>query len=78
MSESGGYTLDLYCDFTAVVRGQVTDSVGHEYNDFYQYAGSKRSDCVAEARSDGWMFHRDGKHSCPRCRRGKKRRHPPT
>ena len=70
MTEVGGYELHLYCDQLKcpILSEKVRDlaRVIIRVND--EYAGRNRSECVAQARSDGWIFHRDGRHSCPRCR----------
>ena len=44
-------------------------------HDFHGYAiigevtGRTRGECVKQARADGWIFHRDGKLTCPDCGR---------
>lgn len=59
--EASGYTLDLYCDREA---DHPFDYLPH------QFYGARRSEVVSMARERGWVFHRDGTHSCPRCVRG--------
>jgi len=55
----GGYTLDLYCD---------QENENHEYNEFPQkYYHEQGSVCRARARKAGWVLHKDGTATCPKC-----------
>lgn len=63
MSEASGYSLHLYCD---------QENPAHGFTQFpHQYTGETRAECVKQARKEGWVFHRDGKHSCPQCTKGR-------
>lgn len=56
----GGYSLDLYCDRI---------NPAHRYDDFpwgvvqFQTYGQS----AAWARRQGWVLHRDGTATCPKC-----------
>ena len=55
----GGYTLDLYCDHK---------NKDHEYNEFpHTYYEQLGSLCRKNARRDGWILHKDGTATCPKC-----------
>jgi len=55
----GCYSLALYCQH---------HNDAHEYGEFPQeYIGELGTNCRAEARSDGWILHRNGKATCPKC-----------
>lgn len=59
MSEAGCYSLHLYCD---------QDNPAHGYGEFpYEYTGQTLGECKRHARRQGWKFHRDQTHTCPRC-----------
>jgi len=58
------YCMDLYCDH---------ENDQHRWKEFPQtYTGVSRSQCVREARTEGWVFHRDGKVTCPKCNKQRK------
>jgi len=59
MGEVSGYSLELYCD-----------NVGpHAHREFpHCYFHQLRGPCVKAARKHGWVFHKNGKLSCPKCR----------
>lgn len=74
MSEASCYTLDVYCDntdfapFGSSQYGGMDQNTKHSFLEFpHQYTGETRGECVRKARRDGWVFHRDGRHSCPAC-----------
>lgn len=59
MSEVGGYTAHLYCDYVNAThdpRNKPTEFVGRD-----------RADCRRQARQMGWAFGRDGTVKCPDC-----------
>lgn len=71
--EVGGYSLHLYCDQTLPIcyvggSHQPVPDGYHEYGEFpHEFVGQTGAECKKMARDKGWTFHRDGKHSCPRC-----------
>jgi len=65
------YDMRLYCkndnkDFTNDIS---PDKYGHNWDDKGEhiYTGSSREHCMKQARQNGWVFHRDGEVSCPKC-----------
>jgi hypothetical protein len=58
MTVVGCYAMDLYCDHPKHVE---------TYKGPPSYEGYTRGECVREARKDGWIFHRDGNLTCPKC-----------
>lgn len=64
----GSFVLNLYCDKFCVKQGEVYDKYGHFHDEFpHQYVGWTWGLCKKQAQNDGWVFHRDGKVSCPKC-----------
>ena len=65
MSAVGGYTLDLYC---CVCNGSKYNLGSNRLIAQFSADGPK---CYYEARRlarrDGWVFHKDGYASCPKC-----------
>lgn len=60
----GGYTLHLYCD--AFIAGPPRDPI-HGWGDFpHEYCGETRSECIANARCDGWLISKK-RQLCPKC-----------
>jgi hypothetical protein len=65
---SEGYSMDLYCRHARIEPGQVSDDLGHRYDEFpHMFTGPNREYCARQARRRGWVFHRDGDVSCPKC-----------
>ena len=59
MMWAGCYALDLYCD---------KENKDHEYGEFpHQYCHEYGNVCRKAAKKAGWVFHRDGTQSCPKC-----------
>lgn len=68
MPEAGCYSLDLYCRHASAYPDQL-----HAYDEFpHQFTAEHGSTCRREARKRGWIFHRDGEVTCPKCARRKK------
>lgn len=55
----GGYSLHLYCKY---------ESDDHHFDEFphelYDYL---KKDVDASVRRRGWIMHRDGTSTCPKC-----------
>lgn len=62
--EVGAYSLHLYCDTKGCLNGQSTGSSIYGTARPLELAGPTESDCKKQARAWGWVFHRDGTHSC--------------
>jgi len=64
----GGYTLDLYCD-RELDKTKVDGTTIWRHNISWpaQFVGHTYYQCKRQAQKDGWVFHRDGTHSCPDC-----------
>lgn len=59
MSEVGGYTLDLYCDYK---------NEAHDHREFpHQFYNQTRESCRRMARKAGWVFKHDLTVQCPCC-----------
>lgn len=59
------YTMDIYCDHP---NHRIYYLNGEGYKGKKeQYTGQTRSKCIKQARSVGWIFHRNGKLTCPDC-----------
>lgn len=62
---ASGYNLDLYC--------KVCDGLKHSFREGYRiaeyYADGPRCYHIVrkQARRDGWILHKDGYATCPRC-----------
>lgn len=55
----GCYSLDLYCKYNASC---------HEYGEFpHNYTGQFGGKCRARAARAGWILHKDGTTTCPKC-----------
>lgn len=53
------YTLDAYCKY---------DNDEHDFEEFpHGFVGRDKSSCLREARRAGWVFHKDGTATCPKC-----------
>ena len=60
---TGCYSLHLYCD---------TINENHEFEEFpHEYAFEHGSQCRSIARLKGWVLHRDGYATCPKCSKSK-------
>lgn len=71
MSEVSCYSMHLYCDHPQCPGPKMTlGPNGLPIALIDEYEGRNRSECVAQARSSGWIFHRDGRLTCPKCSRG--------
>lgn len=57
----GSYDLHLYCKYENPRHGW--DEFPHHYSGEYQTYG----EAAAAARSAGWILHRDGLATCPKC-----------
>ncbi len=70
----GCYSMDLYCDTAQEDRSKCR--VGWEYNGPPVYTGRTESECLREARKDGWLFTRDRprKAYCPKCAKERRKR----
>lgn len=74
--ETASFYIHLYCDNDETDEQHYKDQYGHFFNEFpHEYTAPTRAKCVKDARNGGWIFHRDGKHSCPKCS-GKRNRKP--
>lgn len=58
----GSYSLDLYCKYENPEHG--FDEFPHSYVEFQTFAAS-----IRQARRRGWIYHRDGTATCPKCAR---------
>lgn len=69
---AGCYSLDLYCDnedAKTVNHDAKAQRGEHRFNEFpSQYTAETGGECRRDARRAGWLFTRDGRHYCPRCR----------
>jgi hypothetical protein len=69
---ASGYSLHLYCDNESagdVVHDAAAKPGEHRYGEFpHQFTAETGGECRRDAKKDGWLFTRDGKHYCPRCR----------
>lgn len=53
------YSLDLYCDHWFN---------GHDFKEFpHCYMGETYGQCATKARKSGWLLHRNGTATCPKC-----------
>lgn len=56
---ASGYTLDLYCKWL---------NEDHVYAEFpHQYTGEHGPKVFGAARKRGWIIHKDGTATCPKC-----------
>jgi len=55
-----GYALDAYCQW---------ENPAHGFNEFPHTVGGVETEAQAkrELRKRGWVFHRDGFATCPKC-----------
>jgi hypothetical protein len=55
------YYMDFYCKY-------FNDK--HEYGEFpfMPFEVQTKSEAIAAARKLGWLYHRDGTATCPKCR----------
>lgn len=59
IGQVGCYSLHLYCR---------EENVEHEYNEFpHEYVGYDRGEALKKARNNGWILHRNGEATCPKC-----------
>ena len=59
MTIAGCYTLHLYCD---------NANGNHAWGEFpHELTHELGSSCRKEARRRGWVFHRNGTVTCPKC-----------
>lgn len=69
---AGGYSLHLYCDNESardVGHDAAAKPGEHRYDEFpHQFTAETGAQCRREAVRRRWLFTRDGKHYCPRCR----------
>jgi hypothetical protein len=64
----GKYVVEIACDESPCAgRGRKRALT-------VEYVGVDASDCTRQARADGWVFHRDGRCTCPACSGKEKRR----
>jgi hypothetical protein len=65
----GGYSLDLYCDIVEPMNGEVTDALGHRFDEFpHAFFAETGATARADARRKGWRLDRgQGLAMCPRC-----------
>lgn len=67
----GCYTLDLYCDCTDVqsdTNDSSNASTTHVFREFpHQFTAELGSSCRKQAIRAGWVLHRDGTTTCPKC-----------
>lgn len=59
----GCYDLHLYCRYKNSEHG--SREFPHEYNQGHETGASARR----EARQNGWILHKDGTSTCPKCAR---------
>jgi len=53
------YSLDLYCDH---------EFDEHKFNEFpHCFLGETYGQCSSAARRQGWLVHRNGTATCPKC-----------
>jgi hypothetical protein len=62
--------MDLYCDVvcpTAFCVDTLSIPAGHHGHDEFpqQFHGETEMECRAAARKRGWVFHKNGRQSCP-------------
>jgi len=56
---AGCYSLHLYCDH---------ENPEHQWDEFpHEYTHEQGSTCRKLARENGWVIHRDGTATCPKC-----------
>ena len=56
---AAGYALHLYCKYR---------SDSHVFAEFpHEYTGELGSKCRTSARRAGWILHKDGTATCPKC-----------
>jgi hypothetical protein len=68
MPKIGCYTLDLYCDQEDLDFESCKNSE-HEYGEFpHSFWGHTESECIKQAKRQGWRFHTNGLTSCPKCK----------
>jgi hypothetical protein len=69
----GGYSLHLYCKYENP--DHTFSEFPHEYED-----GATFAQAAGHAKKDGWLIHRNGLATCPKCaarlRRGEKPANP--
>lgn len=54
-----GYDLHMYCKW---------ENTRHRWGEFpHEFGGPDRADARKQARKRGWIFHRDGYATCPKC-----------
>lgn len=68
----GCYAMDLYCDRQRPkdygASWQPVPAGRHRDGEFpHTFEGKTYGECQRTARARGWIFHRDGTVSCPRC-----------
>ena len=57
---AGCYSLHLYCKYL---------NSRHEFDEFpHEYTAEHGGECRKKARADGWIIHRDGLATCPKCK----------
>lgn len=67
------YYMDVYCRFSKAMfvltdEDQQKELLIHKFDEFPHSAiGRTRGGCVKELRRRGWIFHRDGEVTCPKC-----------
>lgn len=55
-----GWAMDLYCQYTVDVAHDM-DTHG------VSFGGVSRADARRQAKARGWILHRNGFATCPRC-----------
>jgi hypothetical protein len=64
----GAYTLDAYCRY---------EFSGHGFREFpHQFITETAGQAKAQAKRRGWIFHRDGTATCPKCAQAVKGKDP--
>ncbi len=58
------YTIAIQCDHPNHVDDFFNGVVTID-----RFTGYTDAQCVKQARAEGWIFHKDGKLTCPNCRR---------
>jgi hypothetical protein len=59
----GGYTLDAYCKYRATHHKWTP-----QYPSYGESAyGQTYGECSSDLRKAGWILHRDGTATCPKC-----------
>lgn len=65
----GGYELHLYCEHNAIQHGDVSDALGHRYDEFpHTFYAETGAETRTAARKAGWRLDLNEGHAfCPKC-----------